>query len=139
MRTADVHTGCHTLEIFVVGAVDGIALNVGFRLGRGVTGDHVAVIFGSLGKTVAAGVALGVGVGTVHLDAFPDAQLVLVIGAAADVTSQIAHDFIFLSQPSKRDVSIPVWHRLRSIMHLWRKLAQMSKKTKKHPVILAFF
>ena len=96
---ADVHAGCHTFEILIIGAVDGIALNVGLGLGRGVAGDHVAVIFSPLGKAVAAGIALAVGVGAVHLDAFPDTQFVLIVGAAADVTSQIAHDFIFLSHP----------------------------------------
>ena len=81
----------------VEGAVDSIALDIGLGIGGGVAGNHIAVIFSTLGKAVAAGVALGIGAGAIHLDPFPDTQFVLVVGAAADIASQIAHDFIFLS------------------------------------------
>ena len=101
VSAADVHAGGHALAVLIIRAVDGVALDVGLGLGRGVAGDHIAVVFGPLGKAVAAGITLGVGVGAVHLNTFPDAQLILIVGAAADVTSQIAHDFIFLSHSSK--------------------------------------
>ena len=100
-RAADVHAGGHTLEVLIIGAIDGIALDVGFRFGGGVAGNHIAVVFGTLGEAVAAGAAFAVGIGAVHFDPFPDAQLVLVVGAAAHIASQIAHDLIFLSYPLK--------------------------------------
>jgi hypothetical protein len=88
---ADVHAGSSTLEIFVIGAIDHVALDVGLGLGLRVAGDHIAVILASLGKAVAAGVVLGVGGGAIHANALADTQIVLIVGAVSGVASQITH------------------------------------------------
>ena len=102
VSAADVHAGGHALAVLIIRAVDGVALDVGLGLGRGVAGDHIAVVFGPLGKAVAAGIVFGVGGGAVHTDPLADAQLVLIVGTAADVASQIAHGKNFLSFARKQ-------------------------------------
>ena len=99
---ADVHAGSHALAVLIIRTVDGVALNIGFGLGRGMTGYHIAVVFAPLGEAVAAGITLGVGSGAVHADPLADAQLILVVGAASDVASQIAHGKNFLSFARKQ-------------------------------------
>jgi hypothetical protein len=89
--TADVHAGSKAAALLIIRTVDGIALDVGLGLGGAVAGHHIAVVFASLGETAAAGAVFAFGSGAIHADALPDAQIILVVGAAADVASQITH------------------------------------------------
>ena len=96
---ADIHAGRGAFAVLIIGAGAHIALDIRLRLGAGVAGDHIAVVFCAAGEAVAAGIVFPVGSGAFHPDVLPDAQVVLIIGAVAGIASQIAHKKILPFRP----------------------------------------
>ena len=136
---ADVHAGSRAAISGVIGTVEHIALDVGLGLGLGVAGYHIAVVFAPLGEAVAAGIALGVGSGAVHADPLADAQLILVVGAASDVASQIAHGKKLPFSPEKQGGFFLIMARVAVKYASMAKGCVNEQKNQKNPVFFGVF
>lgn len=128
---ADIHAGRGAFAVLIIGAGAHIALDIRLRLGAGVAGDHIAVVFCAAGEAVAAGIVFPVGSGAFHPDVLPDAQVVLIIGAVAGIASQIAHKKYFLSGRLQAAFSILACIGRPEIIHSARKKRKTEKRREK--------